>query len=131
MTFVQVPFKPFPPFYFELKEFLQTSPPVWTLDDMVRDLQAWFDLKIHDDITSCEQDSEKENQERVPLQSALGLEHFLLIWEQLLLNNIVACDDLHPHQAHRRHNPWWLWHVPRWIPAFTRDKGTYPTYLLL
>jgi hypothetical protein len=64
--------------------------PLWTLDDIFRDLQAWFDLQIHDEA----QDTGKENQERLPsLPSALGLEHFFLLWEQLLLNNIVVLDD--------------------------------------
>ena len=67
------------------------------MNDMIRDMKAWFALRL-DGLEG------KENEDRTDVSSVsgvdvTGLEHFLLLWEQALLNDIIWLGELSAKEA--------------------------------
>jgi hypothetical protein len=68
-----------------------------TMNDLIRDMKAWFALRL-DGLEG------KENEDRTDVSSVsgvdvTGLEHFLLLWERALLNDIIWLGELSAKDA--------------------------------
>ena len=70
--------------------------PLLTMKDMVRDMQAWFALNMDAAAYSSVVDEKETSVDMDTLLSVVnvkGLEQFLLLWEQVFANDIVAVDE--------------------------------------
>lgn len=71
--------------------------PFLTMADMIRDMKAWFALRL-DGLEG------KENEDRTDVSSVsrvyvTGLERFLLLWERALLNDIIWIGEITAKEA--------------------------------